>query len=896
MVKSQVHDTTLDSIQKNVPDTKVGHVLDSILLSLDSTNKKIEAAQLSRNLSVSFYYQKAYKEAIKYGLEEVNRYEELQLQNNIYLNGLYQLALFYQKDNNSKNAIQTYNKIIDLDIDSLISGRSYRAIARHLRKSNDYYLAIEYYEKAERYFINLDKKKILFGIYIDLGIIYQKINSKNSLQSKFKILQTLEKLRANITLRNKQYYMLNNSWFRYYSNEKVYDFKKAKFHIENILNRSLLEADTSIISLAYLNKGYLYEKENKDSTLFFVKKSRQYGVNKINIAKSYRVQSDFYFKKEEYSKALDNIHLALVNNTELGEGLNLIPTKTTLNKVSDKYQVLSCLTQKSTILIQLYKQNNDKAYIKQALDNLLAADTLVSLIEEESSDTSSKLFWRKEASWVYIKAILCSEILGEDELAFSFSEKNKALLLTKGIQDHANTQKLPEDLVLKEHVLQKEILELEYKLSSIHNDSIESQRTIQNKLFDTRNLQQKLLDSIKQAFPEYYDQRDKSQVISVEKIQEQLDEDTAVISYLWNKELGEYDKLYGLDALYGTLVTKDRIKVFKIEDLKASNALVSKFRTLVSKPFETEADRDVFNQAAFALYNKLFPHNEVQKHIEGKRLIIIPDNDLQYLPFEALLTDINQPRYLIESHEMQYAYSMSFLLQNKRVQREAENDFIAFSPSTFSDNSLQPLLYTESEVIGIQNTIGGMVIQGTGATKQDFISSSNVYRILHLATHADAGDAPWIAFNDAKLNLHELYTLKTQADMVVLSACNTSLGEQVQGEGALSLARGFFYSGSGSVVSTLWNTSDVSTSYIMKDFYTHLKKGDSKSKALQKAKLNYIQNHSLSDTSPYYWASAIVIGDTQPVFDRTNTYLILLGVLLTLISVTFFFRRKRATH
>ena len=172
------------------------------------------------------------------------------------------------------------------------------------------------------------------------------------------------------------------------------------------------------------------------------------------------------------------------------------------------------------------------------------------------------------------------------------------------------------------------------------------------------------------------------------------------------------------------------------------------------------------------------------------------------------------------------------------------------------------------------------------ATKNHFLSESSTSKIIHLATHADVSNNPWIAFSDKKLELHELYTYKNNADLVVLSACNTSLGEVAVGEGVLSLARGFFYSGANAVVSSLWEVNDESTSVIMTDFYKNLKEGESKSIALNNAKKAYLNTHSLSEKSPYYWSSFVLIGNTNSISLSSNMSIY---IVLIIIFLAFFF-------
>ena len=137
----------------------------------------------------------------------------------------------------------------------------------------------------------------------------------------------------------------------------------------------------------------------------------------------------------------------------------------------------------------------------------------------------------------------------------------------------------------------------------------------------------------------------------------------------------------------------------------------------------------------------------------------------------------------------------------------------------------------------------------------------------------------------------KLYTYRNNADLVTLSACNTSLGEVAKGEGVLSLARGFFYSGSKSVVASLWEVNDKSTSEIMTSFYTNLKDGQTKSEAMNNAKRTYLSNHSLSEQSPYYWSSFILIGDAGAIDLSSNLYLYLTTAIAILLVMLFF--RKR---
>ena len=128
--------------------------------------------------------------------------------------------------------------------------------------------------------------------------------------------------------------------------------------------------------------------------------------------------------------------------------------------------------------------------------------------------------------------------------------------------------------------------------------------------------------------------------------------------------------------------------------------------------------------------------------------------------------------------------------------------------------------------------------------------------------------------------------------MVVLSGCNTLLGEIALGEGVLSLARGFFYSGAKTVVASIWNTNDRAMSEIMTSFYDNLSDGQSKSEALNNAKREYLNNHDLSEASPYYWAAPLLIGDPDTLNDSLPIYWYVLVGMTILIALFVLKKRK----
>ena len=142
-----------------------------------------------------------------------------------------------------------------------------------------------------------------------------------------------------------------------------------------------------------------------------------------------------------------------------------------------------------------------------------------------------------------------------------------------------------------------------------------------------------------------------------------------------------------------------------------------------------------------------------------------------------------------------------------------------------------------------------------------------MYSTLIFSSENDSTD-------DRYLKTYEVYSIPLKAKMVVLSSCNSGSGYLYSGEGILSLARGFMYSGSESVVMAMWEIEDRSGTEIVKSFYDNLKKGYSKSSSLRKARIKYLKEADQLRSHPYFWSALVVYGNNSPLY--YSRYLIIL--------------------
>jgi len=198
----------------------------------------------------------------------------------------------------------------------------------------------------------------------------------------------------------------------------------------------------------------------------------------------------------------------------------------------------------------------------------------------------------------------------------------------------------------------------------------------------------------------------------------------------------------------------------------------------------------------------------------------------------------------------------------------------------------------------------GDLFKGKSATKQQFLDKAGKYQVLHLAMHAHIDDQnplySKLVFqqqdSDEKtmLETYELYGLNLQAELVVLSACNTGSGQLRLGEGVMSLSRGFLFAGVPSIVMTGWEVHDKSGSELTERFYNYIKKGLDKDVAMQKAKIDYLKEANLLKSHPFFWASYMVVGDTAPVIAKSKPYnkIVLLLIAFVFVSLVIFSFKK----
>jgi CHAT domain-containing protein len=642
---------------------------------------------------------------------------------------------------------------------------------------------------------------------------------------------------------------------------------------------NLPETDSINLSIAFNNLGYAQLSMGL------------YDIARVSILKAisyneylddaYNNLGDFYLNQKKYSTALKNYNLAIGHDLE-DQPLkhnDWLPSLNDVELAVNKQSLLNHLVTKANAWLTWYEHEPDPEHLEHALETFDLADQLVDLIRFESTEQQSKLYWREKGASLYLKAVEVCYLLNLPEKAFYFMERNKALLLLEdlGHEEAKRIAGLPLEAAQNEFKLRRQIFLAENDLSEAGRDEV--LKDLKNAVRLAKTNYEDFIDSLNTAYPDYARYKRKIDILSFDDLRlKYLSADQFVLHYILNKEDG-----------YGLVNTKDSSKLFRLANIEQLNKDVGNYIQLLSSGI---SDLRTFNDLSHKLYQELVPE-EIRGRLKGKRLLIVPDYNLQRIPFETLVSDISGPAYLLEDAEISYAYSLSLLERQSANIRKFNAPVIAMAPVKFGEEGLNTLKYSEAEAMAISDLFKGDLYLNEQASKSNFTQSAGGHKIIHLATHADLGNGenPWIAFSDGKLTLKEIYATPTQSEMVVLSACNTSQGDLKPGEGIMSLARGFFYSGANSVVSSLWPITDKGGREIMQEFYENLNKGDSKSAALRKAKLSYLQHTEVPELKhPYYWAGFVILGDNAPLVETSSAHWILIA-LAVILGLLFFGRR-----
>lgn len=541
---------------------------------------------------------------------------------------------------------------------------------------------------------------------------------------------------------------------------------------------------------------------------------------------------------------------------------------------------------------------------KKAAQANLEALHLMDFLRHQLSSLGARQLWLqqqyvlyREATDLYFRIWQVSGQHSYLEKAFLLSEKSKGVQLLEGIQQsQSNAQttvpkswaKLEQDLLGRLAELESEKITNPSKVAQLDRKMLEQMQKLDSLQKVIRSWQEK--KGIRTATDTTY---------STSFLQKHLLKPKQALVEYFETESSLLVFVLTAQGLKGFALPKSQSLV---QEAKSFRQLLRKYPALNGAALDSNLL--AWCQLSNTLYQAIF--KPLQSALKGNEsLIIVADGPLSYLPFESLMTKLpkntshfKSHAYLLHQYAIQYSYSgsLSWELSRKSRSHWFKPGILSMAPDFRGHGLGLGVLYNnqkEAEALG--DLWGAKVLTGRNATLAAFQKFAPRYPILHLATHGkyfiNIDNYSALAFVELKdtisneyLYTRDLYAMRLPTELVVLSACETGIGDYHSGEGVISLAHGFIHAGAKSVVNTLWSVDDARTAELVVNFFQLLKKGENRDRALQQAKLNLLENRPHDEVHPYFWAGLIGIGATEAVYDPWGKYIGFAGILCLLLG------------
>jgi CHAT domain-containing protein/tetratricopeptide (TPR) repeat protein len=924
----------------------------------------------------------AYKKGEEYYLKVLALSEEvLGKENDSYTLGLNNLAILYQNSREYSKVEALYKEAIG--IEGKVRGTDNENYASTLNNLAFFYHSLGRYQEAEALYLEAHSinKKVLDHEHPDYGLSLNNLGGLYNDMARFEEAQLLYKEALAINKKvygdfHPEYGNVLNNLANLYLKQKINSSEVEKMYLRVKKINAHFHGKTSIFYAKTLNNlAFLYEKKERyvDAEEMYKEaldiKTKKLGPDNIELSnelqnladlyllqKKYAVSEEYYIRcikiqeqtfdkknttyihvintlaslylqKNDYTKAWFQVQKAAENN--LGKKIGVNISSTWAREILDTENI--SIRQMVSILKVIYKLldveklggNSDK----QIIVSELALQLLKKSKDSFTREKDKLRILKKNSAWVLRNFRVIDKIKNINR-AFEIAEQSKSVLL----MDLLKTQTayrfgdLPDSLAQQEKKINTQYGKLKAKL--VENRSQEEKDSLL-KILNHLNIEtQEFKKNVEKKYPKYAAFKYQKSEISIKEIQQQLDEETALIEYVLGPDSMVY--IFYIDQQNSKLIEQ----VFPDQELKTQikkfHAVLSNYRQVFKN--ENKAYQK-YTTLAYWFYQKLLSPI-LSKTANIKNLVIITDGELGHLPFEAFLTGEAQQEnggyrnlhYLLNDYQISYNYSASLWKENNLRQNKENNHQLLAMAANYDISSdsiqtqprlptyerlrsvLKPLPAAQQEIKALSENFSGFFGFGLDASEKNFKEKAPNYGIIHLAMHGVLdqknqmlSSLVFTEDNDSLennfLQAYEISKLNLNADLVVLSACETGYGKFEAGNGIASLARAFMYAGTPSLIVSLWHVNDGATSFIMKEMYQNLTQGMSKPKALSQAKLTYIKNSEGNVSHPAFWSPFIQIGNTQPVhvsMKGGNTiWLIGAGVILLFLGVFAFSRRKK---
>ena len=767
-----------------------------------------------------------------------------------------------------QNSILSYEKAWRLFISEQLS--NYDIVAFCLMPLGNLYTQIGDFDNAEntiKHYLNIANKfknepqKI--SAIQNLSLVYQ---GSGRADLAIQLLQNA--LKATFLNQNQKAVLLGNLGSAFVVDNQIDRAKSCFLASIQLLNSNAKHAEVIANGYRNLSKIEAHQQHFDAANWYFKKAKTFFNLKPIN---SIRQQVQFIleeaqlqFSQNQISKAQQSLNLVL--NW-------LIPnfTKQNLTKIEKKLYPETLLIDSFDLQANLYLVQRDYKKALQFFDCSFEVERQLQAIQwYENSKIISQAGSRNRIEKYLAVLEKLSKLNNNTNClikAFQLSEQSKMRVLNDITTQNATistAEKAVFELIQDQiKIIANEQQKGKFARLEVINTAIEKQ----NELC--------LVLKSKQQLNSF-----QTQVFNVNMIFKQLqNQDAILISYFC-----------GVEKTYCFTLQNNRIQM---NSFATNKAKITDFLSYFS-----DSDRIANNCFGFVkAATSLFDYLHLPANSTSKNWIIIPDGNLNFVPFEALIsksvvtTNFSKTDFLVKKHQISYQNSAVFYCDSKQLILKNRNFKVLGIFPIFEKTNFE-LSYSKGEIKAIESHFESTFFKNQQATFANFKTHFAGYDILHFCTHASAGavDEPaQIKFFDKNVSYFEFYNLNVQPNLVVLSACETGLGKWFKGEGAMSVSRGFQAAGAKNVLFSLWKVNDFSTAVFMNYFYLNLKNGNSFAQANQNAKLNYLNDSNISNAkkSPYYWCAMTYYGavDAQNGVSKTYQMILFFGVLLLIFSV-----------
>jgi CHAT domain-containing protein len=638
----------------------------------------------------------------------------------------------------------------------------------------------------------------------------------------------------------------------------------------------------------------------------------QYGEQNDDVADILAMRGHLYLSQRLYEKALLDFQRMLATVVPGASPTHYRTMPEVQNENPYFKNIITAYFRKGDAFFAWFNDSKNPEHLTQAVSNYRAAYRHIIIARQSIDDEASKPHILSYFSESVNNSIACAHTLYRktkdqkyiDDMLY-FVELTKYLNVLDALQraERANQSEIPVNLLFDLETTRRELNQLQQvewrqEHLSLSRDSVASLRDQILKLIDRRR------DLTAQISRYTGHQRvDTAYVATLGAIQEHLREDEHIVEFFW-----------GRDSIYTLSITDRSAEAFVIPNSVSMDSLLrATHMTLEGKRSYRPESIEAYSRMTSTIYHRLFEPLTVRK-----KMIVIPDGPLNLIPVEALVVDHRSTGlsfkaldYFIYHQEILYAYSSSILYYKPLPGLKAIENVLAFSYSgdgkaTFDrSNSQSALPGTFKEAQSLTRIFKHVTnFAGQDALKSNFVQRAQHYDLIHLGIHGlgspDVADNARLIFRGDSLEsgdlyAYDIYNLKMDARLVVLSACETGVGKQQTGEGIFSIARAFSYAGCPSVVMSMWRAPDDFTATMMERFYEKLHDGNSISVSLRESKLQFLDESDEFLAHPSNWATFVLNGRDQSFKKQTPAAIwILLGAAG--VALLFALLKWRARH